>query len=172
MFNFDPFSQGVAITEILLLLAFAALVGYLIAHLLLSRKATDLQEQLEEQETALNTCLEYKQKMATFSAIVQDDDHAVLQRIAARSSELNFDRIGRASVLEADDLKDISGIGPFFEKKLHSLNIYTFRQLANCTAEDIQKINEITEFFPGRIEREDWVGQARALHEKKYMKAL
>ncbi|MBD2754294.1 hypothetical protein [Spirosoma validum] len=100
----------------------------------------------------------------------QDRETEVLNRIAARASELNFDRIGLAVASEADDLKDIVGVGPFLERKLHSLGIYTFRQIANFTKEDVHKVNEIVEFFPGRIERDNWVGQAKSFYERKYGK--
>lgn len=99
---------------------------------------------------------------------VGNSEADVLTRIAARAGELNFDRIGRATATEADDLKDIVGIGPFLERKLHSLGIYTFRQVGNFTKEDIDKVNEIIEFFPGRIERDNWVDQAREFHKRKY----
>lgn len=97
-----------------------------------------------------------------------NSEAAVLNRIAARAGELNFDRIGRATALEADDLKDIVGVGPFLERKLHSLGIYTFRQVANFTKADIDKVNEIIEFFPGRIERDNWVDQSKDFYERKY----
>lgn len=63
---------------------------------------------------------------------------------------------------EADDLKKISGVGPKLEEKLNNLGIYHFSQIANFTAEDIEKVdNELN--FKGRIEREDWLGQAKIL---------
>ena len=99
---------------------------------------------------------------------IDDRETVVLNRIAARASELNFNRIGRALATEADDLKDIVGVGPFLERKLHSLGIYTFRQIANFTKEDVHKVNEIVEFFPGRIERDNWVGQSKTFYERKY----
>jgi predicted flap endonuclease-1-like 5' DNA nuclease len=102
------------------------------------------------------------------SAPTDHTETAVLSRIAARSGELNFDRIGRAMPTDADDLKDVVGIGPFLERKLHSLGIYTFRQISNFAKEDCKQVNEIIEFFPGRIDRDDWVGQAKTLHERKY----
>ena len=104
----------------------------------------------------------------TGAAATGNSEAAVLSRIAARANELNFDRIGRATAADADDLKDVSGVGPFLERKLHSLGIFTFRQIANFTKEDIAKVNEIIEFFPGRIERDNWVGQARGFYEQKY----
>ncbi|MBO0949066.1 hypothetical protein [Fibrella forsythiae] len=99
---------------------------------------------------------------------VASSEDAVLNRIASRANEINFDRIGRATAAEADDLKDIVGVGPFLERKLHSLGIYTFRQVGNFTKEDIDKVNEIIEFFPGRIERDNWVSQSKAFYEQKY----
>ncbi len=99
--------------------------------------------------------------------VAQGSEAAVLSRIASRANELNFDRIGRASAADADDLKDIVGVGPFLERKLHSLGIYTFQQVSNFAKEDIDKVNEIIEFFPGRIERDNWVGQSKVFYEKK-----
>ena len=99
--------------------------------------------------------------------VAQSSEAAVLSRIASRAGELNFDRIGRAVASDADDLKDIVGVGPFLERKLHSLGIYTFRQVSNFAKEDIDKVNEIIEFFPGRIERDNWVGQSKVFYEKK-----
>ena len=83
-----------------------------------------------------------------------------LAKIRERAGEMNFDRIGLAAPGERDDLKLIKGIGPFIEKKLNALNIYTFRQISNFTQEDVEKATEVIAFFPGRIERDEWVKQA------------
>ncbi len=66
---------------------------------------------------------------------------------------------------EPDDLKKISGVGPALEKKLHALGVTTFEQVANFTAEDIEKVDDALS-FKGRIERDDWVGQAKALADE------
>lgn len=91
----------------------------------------------------------------------------ILKRIQERAKDIDFDRIGTASPDDKDDLLIIKGIGPFIEKKLHSIGIYTFRQIANFTPEDEEKVNEVIEFFPGRIRREKWVEQAAALDREK-----
>ncbi|MGA0558366.1 hypothetical protein ACO2Q8_17025 [Larkinella sp. VNQ87] len=176
MFNFDPLSRGVAITEILLLLAFAAFVGYLLARFFTQGRINALQTALTEQEAALDEC--QRNQRAIRSVVIPpapkpvekvvSDEELLLRKIASRASELNFNRIGVATLGDADDLKDIVGVGPFFEKKLHTLGIFSFRQLANFTPEDVEKLSDIIEFFPDRIEREDWVGQAKQLHEAKY----
>ena len=59
-----------------------------------------------------------------------------------------------------DDLTRIKGIGPVLKGVLNDLGITSFRQIAAFTEADIQRVNEAIN-FPGRIEREDWVGQAR-----------
>ncbi len=61
-----------------------------------------------------------------------------------------------------DDLKRIRGIGVLIEKKLNSLGIVSYEQVANWTAADIAHVSEILD-FRGRIERENWVEQARIL---------
>ena len=63
---------------------------------------------------------------------------------------------------EADDLKKIGGVGPKLEEKLNGLGIYHYHQIAAFTAENIAWVDEHLN-FKGRIERDDWVGQAKAL---------
>ena len=71
--------------------------------------------------------------------------------------------VKEATSEEKDDLKQISGVGPFIEEKLNRLGIYTFEQIASLTGEQAEQINHAIEFFPGRIQRDDWVTQAREL---------
>ncbi len=66
---------------------------------------------------------------------------------------------------DPDDLKKISGIGPGIEKTLHGLGIYHFRQIAQLTPDNVAWIDQRLR-FRGRIEREDWIGQARKLAEE------
>jgi len=70
-----------------------------------------------------------------------------------------------------DDLKAIKGIGPKLEEKLNKLGFHSYRQLAQLDAEGIQRI-EAAMRFPGRLYREDWVGQARRAHQEKYGEEL
>ena len=62
----------------------------------------------------------------------------------------------------ADDLKTLSGVGPALEKKLHEAGVTTFKQIAEWNADDIAAMDEKLS-FKGRIEREGWVEQAKAL---------
>jgi small subunit ribosomal protein S2 len=63
---------------------------------------------------------------------------------------------------KADDLKKISGVGPVLEKKLNDLGIFHYSQIAEFSQEDVVRVDE-TLNFKGRIERDDWIEQARAL---------
>ena len=62
----------------------------------------------------------------------------------------------------ADDLKKLSGVGPALEKKLLAAGVTTFAQIAAWTEADIAEFDEKLS-FKGRIEREGWVEQAKAL---------
>jgi len=62
----------------------------------------------------------------------------------------------------ADDLTKIKGIGPVLKGKLAALGVTTFRQIADFTQADIERVNAELD-FPGRIEREQWIEQARAM---------
>ena len=61
---------------------------------------------------------------------------------------------------EGDDLTKIKGIGQVLKGKLNRLGITTFKQIAEFTEADIERVNAELD-FPGRIERERWVEQAR-----------
>ncbi len=63
---------------------------------------------------------------------------------------------------EADDLKRIKGIGPKIEGILHSLGIWHFHQIAAWTPDNAAWVNEQLS-FKGRIEREEWIPQAQKL---------
>jgi predicted flap endonuclease-1-like 5' DNA nuclease len=62
----------------------------------------------------------------------------------------------------ADDLKLIKGIGPKNEKISHALGVYHIRQIANWTPDEAIWVGHHMA-FPGRIEREHWIPQAKLL---------
>ncbi len=66
----------------------------------------------------------------------------------------------------ADDLKTLSGVGPALEKKLHEAGVTTFAQIASWGADEIAEFDEKLS-FKGRIEREGWVEQAKAIVAEK-----
>ncbi|MEO0569405.1 MAG: 50S ribosomal protein L21 [Pseudomonadota bacterium] len=68
----------------------------------------------------------------------------------------------KAATAEADDLKQLSGVGPALEKKLHENGVTTFAQIAAWTEDDVAAMDEKLS-FKGRIEREGWIEQAKKL---------
>jgi predicted flap endonuclease-1-like 5' DNA nuclease len=67
---------------------------------------------------------------------------------------------------QPDRLQAISGIGPVLERVLNDLGIYRFGQLARLTPDNIEWLACRIDWFPQRIQREDWVGQAQRLHRQ------
>jgi NADH-quinone oxidoreductase subunit E len=63
---------------------------------------------------------------------------------------------------QPDDLKLISGVGPKIEGILHSLGIYTFAQVASWKKAERDWVDGYLR-FKGRIDRDDWIKQAKAL---------
>ena len=61
-----------------------------------------------------------------------------------------------------DDLTRISGVGPTIVKKLNKMGVTTFAEIAGWSAADVERVDEELN-FKGRIEREDWIAQARKL---------
>ena len=70
----------------------------------------------------------------------------------ATSSEIVGDGV-------SDDLKLLVGIGPVIEEILNDAGIHTFEQLADAGVDQLQDI--LPDLHDSRVEREDWLGQAR-----------
>lgn len=66
---------------------------------------------------------------------------------------------------EKDDLKLISGVGPKLEDTLNSQGVFHFWQVAEWKKADIAMMDDLLS-FKGRIERDDWIKQAKSLAKK------
>lgn len=66
-----------------------------------------------------------------------------------------------------DDLTAIAGIGPALAKKLNSAGIINYAQIAALSDKDIEDLEKSIIKFTGRIKRDDWVGQAKKLSQKR-----
>lgn len=143
----------------------------------LDAENSNLQRSLHEKENLMkHLVLEVKALKALHTEAVHETDDMELKNkrteqllyekdealvhIAQSRHLLNYDSFGTATEAEKNDLKMISGIGPFIEERLHALDIYTFRQISKFTAQDIETINDAIVYFSGRIERDEWVAQA------------
>ena len=60
----------------------------------------------------------------------------------------------------SDDLKQLSGVGPALEKKLHAAGVKSFEQIAAWSTKDAEAINEKIA-SKGRVEKEGWIDQAK-----------
>lgn len=73
-----------------------------------------------------------------------------------------------------DDLKLISGVGPKLEGVLNGLGIYKFEQISKWKKAEREWVDGYLK-FKGRIDRDDWVKQAKALAkggEEEYIRVF
>ncbi|MBL8589676.1 MAG: NADH-quinone oxidoreductase subunit NuoE [Methylobacteriaceae bacterium] len=98
---------------------------------------------------------EIKAKLATLSKDATPQQKA--DAVGARPAGLTAARGG-----VADDLKRIKGVGKVNEGKLNELGVFHFDQIAAWTRPEIRWVGTYLA-FPGRIDREDWTGQAKLL---------
>jgi large subunit ribosomal protein L21 len=84
------------------------------------------------------------------------------KKAAPKKAAPKKEKTAKAAKGEGDKLTDINGIGPVIAQKLNDAGVSTFQQIADFTAEQIFEIDE-TLNFKGRIEREEWVAQAKKL---------
>lgn len=64
---------------------------------------------------------------------------------------------------QADDLKEIKGVGPKMETMLNEMGFFHFDQIANWTESEVAWVNANLQGFKGRVSRDNWVEQARIL---------
>ncbi len=94
-----------------------------------------------------------------------DQEHQIVETISDTVKTQPLDsrpEITEGSDDDSDDLKLIKGIGPKIESTLNELGIYQFRQIANFTEDNVNWVSQHLR-FKGRIERENWIVQAKEL---------
>lgn len=84
---------------------------------------------------------------------------------SARKPDDQANLLTHAAFGEGDDLAQIVGVGPILTELLHEVGVFYFWQIAEWTDEDVAYVDEKLLHFKGRIERDDWVGQAKVLAE-------
>ena len=67
-----------------------------------------------------------------------------------------------AAASGSDDLTQLKGVGPVIAKKLAAAGVTSLQQVADFSPEDVERIDAELN-FKGRIDREDWIGQAKEL---------
>lgn len=81
---------------------------------------------------------------------------------AVRAPKAAAAPVGATAAVVKDDVKLIGGVGPALEKKLAAAGVTTLTQIAAWTPEDVERIGAELG-FKGRIEREEWIDQAKDL---------
>ncbi len=162
--------QIIPAIEIFIMMLGAFLIGYLFGRR--KRKPTKVikPEFREEKTTHKVNDIEtiFTELKPEIIKIIEKHNHTSIPKEEKEEPlTLNFDSFGYAREIDKDDLTKIEGIGPFVEEKLNKLGIYTYDQISKFNARDIKAVTHFIEYFPGRIERDDWVGQSKVLLNKK-----
>lgn len=129
----------------------------------------EVQSRLQQLEKEIGP-LRYRNRQLEFQVKEAEDANA---RLKSENEDLISEQKHKGTVSDhpfvrpvepedKDDLTKIKGIGPFIEKRLNMIGIYTFQQLADLSPEMIDRVGAAIEFFPHRIIRDNWVGQAIA----------
>jgi NADH-quinone oxidoreductase subunit E len=82
--------------------------------------------------------------------------------VPAKAEKPKQQKAVRVVETQADDLKRISGIGPKLEQVLNGMGVRRYADVALWSDKDVQRIDDQLG-FGGRIARDGWVAQAKAL---------
>jgi len=145
---------------------------------------TDLSACRDEIKAKTDRIGELETQLAAARAEAQAAEHAAMEAAAeavavAEAVELDHGRhpvhpepsgAGRKPAMldgpragKPDDLKRIKGIGPKLEKLCNALGFYHFDQIAAWSDDEIAWVDANLEGFKGRVSRDGWVAQAKAL---------
>jgi predicted flap endonuclease-1-like 5' DNA nuclease len=141
------------------------------ARLIRSRdsEAAALRRELADREPAIDRLATFTRERAElFRTLADTRAETARYRQLVIDIETNAPPPILAGLGEPDDLKLIVGIGPVLERMLHGFGVMTFRQIARWTDREVAEFDAKLPEFPGRIVRDQWVTQARALHQSKY----
>jgi predicted flap endonuclease-1-like 5' DNA nuclease len=100
-------------------------------------------------------------------AEIEKEQRNALKKVRKEALSLKLNGQAPAEQKE-DNLQEIVGIGRVFESALHKLGVHSFQQIAAFDVADIARVNAELKESRGRLEQDDWIGQAKDLHFKKY----
>lgn len=104
---------------------------------------------------------------ATLEAELDEKEKVEVQEEKNERPDPANSRFTPSSWQTKNDLTMISGIGPGIQRKLNELGIYSFQQISEMTPQMVDQIARSIKFFPDRIGRDNWIGQAAALARVK-----
>lgn len=135
-----------------------------------------LQDRLTAFETTLSRLQEENQQLRGDLQELKDHKHSATEIITSTTAEVaepeELQIESKKTVLydkiivpdrELDDLTKIDGLGDFLAKQLNNNGIFTYVEIASWTPDRIKDVTEMIGYIPGRIEKDNWVGQAALL---------
>lgn len=129
-----------------------------------AQRYRDQASQSDKQSETLRMKLDDLQKNIAEMAKQQDEAH----KLVRKQEEANTSNGAAHPPPAVDDLTEIVGIGKVFQHTLHKLGYYTFQQIANFGPADIARVNMALKENKGRMEQDDWIGQAKELYFKRH----
>ena len=130
------------------------------------KKSSSAKAEPKKEAPKADTKAKTKKEVEVSENLVTRAEHRVEGNI-----EINVDKllhsIGTAAKADADDLKEINGIGPAYEAKLNEIGIYTYEQISKLKAADREELSAIDGITREKIESEEWVKQAKELLKNK-----
>ncbi len=120
----------------------------------------ELERQKELEEQLRNELNELRPK--------EEQLEAEVSHLRFKVKQLEFENQSKSELRvpkedEISDLTQIQGIGPAISRKLYAMGIYSFKQISQFDQNMISQVGKALKYFPDRILRDDWVGQARKL---------
>jgi predicted flap endonuclease-1-like 5' DNA nuclease len=155
--------------EIIVYLLIAGLIGFVLGWMLRDNKAkttVDKETSTPNEETEKReepkkekeiTPKEKSQQSKTQTTTVEKTVEKSVETESASKKTAT-----EAQKKEKDELTLIKGIGPVLEKKLNNLGIYYFDQISSWSEEEQASIG-VQLSFAKKVEREEWVKQAKEL---------
>jgi predicted flap endonuclease-1-like 5' DNA nuclease len=131
------------------------------------RDALRYREQADQSEKQTETLrMKLDDVEQSFADMAKQHDEAL--KIARKEKAAKTTNGQTPAEQEVDDLTEIVGVGKVFQQTLNDLGIFSYRQIASFDASDVARVNMQLKEFKGRMEQDDWIGQAKELHFKKY----
>jgi predicted flap endonuclease-1-like 5' DNA nuclease len=139
--HFNPLALTDAWWQHLLMLAVAAILGYIIGYRSSQSEIEALEAEFNGIDSDLDDCLKSKKNLsADVSAHVSAMNSFVNPAIAAPIVAAAPVMAAFAAPTKTDDLKVVEGIGPKIEQLLHEAGILSFAQLADTDPDHIKTI--------------------------------
>ncbi|RFN58898.1 50S ribosomal protein L21 [Marixanthomonas ophiurae] len=144
-----------------------------------AKKKSSAKKEETKKETPVKAKAETKKAEPKKAAPKSKKEEEVSDNLVTRAEhraedsdiEMDIDKvlhsIGTATKADADDLKEINGIGPAYEKRLNEVGIYSYEQISKLKAADRDELSALDGITREKIESEEWVKQAKALLKNK-----